>query len=232
MKKNTAILVLALAILPLSACKTTSDQNADISKKSSDDVSERVENALEKAAIDAAERNGKSNFTATLLTLEKAYKRDSENPQNALLYARGLRQANMNDRAYAILSPFAKNKTPYPGVNTEMSMIALSLGNYDSAEKYAKTAVMQNPEDFQAYQNLGIALDAQKMHPEAERAFRKGLEHWQGNPTTIMNNLALNLATQGFVDEAIEVLERAKAISPERIEIERNLRIIRTLNER
>ncbi len=47
-----------------------------------------------------------------------------------------------------------------------------------------------------------------------------------------MNNLALNLATQGFIDEAIEVLERAKALSPDRIEIERNLRIIRTLNER
>ena len=47
-----------------------------------------------------------------------------------------------------------------------------------------------------------------------------------------MNNLALNLATQGFVDEAIEILERAQKISPDRIELERNLRIIRTLNER
>ena len=91
---------------------------------------------------------------------------------------------------------------------------------------------MQNPQDYLAYQNLGIALDAKEMHPEAERAFRKGLEHWKGDPTTIMNNLALNLATQGFIDEAIEVLERAQALSPDRIEIERNLRIIRTLNER
>ena len=37
---------------------------------------------------------------------------------------------------------------------------------------------------------------------------------------------------QGFVDEAIEILEQAKSLSPDRIEIERNLRIIRTLNER
>ena len=113
-----------------------------------------------------------------------------------------------------------------------MSMIALGLGNYDLAEKYAKEAVIQDPTDHFAFQNLGIALDAKEMHPEAERAFRKALENWEGDPTTIMNNLALNLATQGFIDEAIEILEKAKALSPDRIEIERNLRIIRTLNER
>ncbi len=113
-----------------------------------------------------------------------------------------------------------------------MSMIQLGLGNYEFAENHAKEAIIQHPEDYQAYQNLGIALDAKEMHTEAERAFRKGLEYWKGDPTTIMNNLALNLATQGFIDEAIEVLERAKALSPDRIEIERNLRIIRTLNER
>ena len=74
-------------------------------------------------------------------------------------------------------------------------------------------------------------MDAQGKHPEAERAFRKALDYWQGDPTTVMNNLALNLASQEFLDEAIEILNKAKAISPDRIEVERNLRIVMALQQ-
>ena len=232
MKKLTTTLVLATAMVQLSACQTASSTQPDVSK-SSGEVSERIDAALEKAILNASQNGSSSaNLTANVIALEKQYKRNSTDPEVALAYAGGLRRVNLHDRAYMVLSPFTKTNTPHPDVNTEMSMIALGLGNYDSAEKHAQAAVIENPEDYQAYQNLGIALDAKEMHPEAERAFRKGLEHWKGNPTTIMNNLALNLATQGFVDEAIEVLERAQTISPGRVEIERNLRIIRTLNER
>ncbi|PCK00550.1 MAG: hypothetical protein COA45_01885 [Zetaproteobacteria bacterium] len=225
MRKFTRYMVLAIAIGQLSACKTTGDTPVQTTKHP-DNVTARVGAALEKAASQSGSR------TAGLIALEKKYKRDSADPAKALAYANGLRQANYLNRASLILTPFAKSGDVYPGINTEISMISLGLGNYDSAEIYAQNAILQNPEDHNAYQNLGIALDAKEMHPEAERAFRKGLEHWKGNPTTIMNNLALNLATQGFIDEAIEVLERAQALSPDRIEIERNLRIIRTLNER
>ncbi len=225
MKKITRYMVLAIAIAQLTACQTTGSDPVETTK-TPDNVSERIEAALEKVALS----NGSK--TAGLISLEKKYKRNSEDPMKALAYAKGLRQANYLNRASLILTPFTKAGDAYPGINTEMSMIALGLGNYDSAELYAQHAILQNPEDHNAYQNLGIALDAKEMHPEAERAFRKGLEHWKGNPTTIMNNLALNLATQGFIDEAVEVLERAQALSPDRIEIERNLRIIRTLNER
>ncbi|PCI57143.1 MAG: hypothetical protein COB36_02435 [Alphaproteobacteria bacterium] len=225
MKKFTRYMVLVIAIGQLTACQTTSSNSVETTKKSGD-ISERVESALEKVALS----NGSK--TASLLSLEKKYKRNSTDPMKALAYAKGLRHANYLNRASLILTPFTKSGDAYPGINTEISMIALGLGNYDSAETYAQQAILQNPEDHNAYQNLGIALDAKEMHPEAERAFRKGLEHWKGDPTTIMNNLALNLATQGFIDEAIEVLERAQALSPDRIEIERNLRIIRTLNER
>ncbi len=220
MKKITHYLVIALAAGQLSACQTTSSDKSN---------SEGINSAIEKAAMTATIK-GSNN--ASLIALEKKYKRNSSNPKIALEYARNLRQANYLDMASTILTPFAKSDKAKAGVKTEMSMIALSLGNYDLAENYAKEAILQNPTDHEAYQNLGIALDAKEMHPEAERAFRKGLDNWKGDPTTIMNNLALNLATQGFVDEAIEILEKAQSLSPDRIELERNLRIIRTLNER
>jgi Flp pilus assembly protein TadD len=69
------------------------------------------------------------------------------------------------------------------------------------------------------------------MHPEAERAYRKGLEIWEGDPIPIMNNLALNLASQNNLKEAYEILKKAKSIAPNRIEVERNLRIVSALVE-
>lgn len=228
MNKTKFYLTLFASTALLGACQTTgsSPKPAEPNVPSK---AERMDKAIEKATAKAAQ---KGSIPAALATLEKQYKRDSSNPATAMRYAQSLRHAGYLNRAALVLSPFAKENEPASGVNTEMSMIELGLGNYDTAENYAQLAVIQNPADHLAYQNLGITLDAKEMHPEAERAFRKGLEHWEGNPTTIMNNLALNLATQGFIDEAIEVLEKAQRISPDRIELERNLRIIRTLNER
>ena len=218
--------LLFIAIIALAGCQTT-NRAADSYTSSSHE--QRLDAAIEKAAIQAS-RSGSSS--ARLLALEKQYKRNSDKPAYALAYTQGLRQAGYLNRAAIILKPFADEEEALIGVKTEMSMIALGLGNYDGAERYAQEAILQDPGDHYAYQNLGIALDAKEMHPEAERAFRKGLEYWEGDPTTIMNNLALNLATQGYIDDAVGVLEKAKKISPDRIEIERNLRIIRTLNER
>jgi Flp pilus assembly protein TadD len=74
-------------------------------------------------------------------------------------------------------------------------------------------------------------LDSKGKHVEAERAFRKGLDIWEGDPIPIMNNLALNLASQNNLEEAYEILMRAKTIAPNRIEVERNLRIVKALIE-
>ena len=46
-----------------------------------------------------------------------------------------------------------------------------------------------------------------------------------------MNNLALNLASQNKLDQAIDMLRKAKEVSPGRVELERNMRIITTLKE-
>lgn len=210
---------LAVAATQLAACQTTGT--------GAPTTESRVDSAIQRAADGSA-----MPTSAALANAERKYKKNSNDPVIALEYASALRKLNYQSRAQLVLAPFAKQDGAAAGVKTEMSAIELSLGNYDDAEDYAQQAILQNAEDYQAYQTLGIALDAKKMHPEAERAFRKGLEKWQGDPTPIMNNLALNLATQGFVDEAIEILLKAKTIAPDRIELERNLRIVRTMNER
>ena len=60
-----------------------------------------------------------------------------------------------------------------------------------------------------AYLAMGTAQDALGRHQDAEISFREGLENWQGDPAPIMNNLALNLASQGHLEESLALLKKA-----------------------
>ncbi|MEZ5918732.1 MAG: tetratricopeptide repeat protein [Alphaproteobacteria bacterium] len=163
--------------------------------------------------------------------LEQSYKRNSDDENAAVAYAAALRRADQlsraGDRLAALRGQHRFDVTSRP----EYAAIQLAQGNYTSAEDFAQKAIIQDEKNFEAYHYLGIALDARSMHKEAERSFRKGLELWEGDPTTIMNNLALNLTSQGYLDEAATILQKAQSISPDRVELERNLRIVNALRE-
>ena len=163
--------------------------------------------------------------------LEGAYSRNSGDVAIATEYAESLRLAGDLNKAALVLAPFANDKGSPADTKAEYAAIQLAMGNNPGAEQFAQKAVLQDPENYLAYHYLGIALDSQSKHEEAERAFRKGLEYWVGDPVPIMNNLALNLTAQGYLDEASELLQKAQALDPDRIELERNLRIVRALQQ-
>jgi Flp pilus assembly protein TadD len=190
------------------------------------DSEQRINQALARAAT-SAEDAGEAAQSVGIL--EKLYNRSPKDEGLALRYASALRDAEYYNRALLVLAPFAENDKSDSAVKSEYASIQLALGNYPQAEHYAQKAILQNEKNAQAYQALGIALDAQNMYPEAERAYRKGLDNWTGDPTPIINNLALNLASQDYLEEAVELLQKAKAVSPDRPEVERNLRIIQAL---
>ncbi len=225
MKKYSSLVLMLAASTMLAACQTTSSRQTDAQMRSS-----KIDSVLERAGAGAAARGEKEG---SALINEKVYKRNSDSPQSALQYAKSLRESDYLNRAALVLSPFANEENAAPGVKTEFAAIQLELGRYDTAEEYAQQAIVQDGTDYKAYHYLGIALDAKGQHEEAERAFRIGLDNWGQNedPTPIMNNLALNLASQSYLDEAIEILEKALAVSPNRQEVERNLRIVQALKE-
>ncbi|MCD8497015.1 MAG: hypothetical protein LRZ85_02375 [Alphaproteobacteria bacterium] len=192
------------------------------------DSEARIDSALARAAT-SAQNSGEAAQSVGLL--EKLYNRNPHDEMLALRYASALRDAEYYNRALLVLAPFANDEKSASEVKSEFASLQLALGNYPQAEQYAQKAILQNEKNAQAYQALGIALDAQNMYPEAERAYRKGLDNWVGDPAPIINNLALNLASQDYLEEAIELLEKAQSVSPDRPEIERNLRITRALLE-
>lgn len=218
MKKTSALLLSLAVCSALTACQTAQSTNYQLNTSAMDGAIERSANYRR--------ASGKS-----LGYLEREYKKHPDSEIAAVDYAAALRENEKYELADTILSPFANNKDASSLSASEYAAIQLAQGNYDAAEKYAQKAIIADEKNFTAYHRLGIALDTRNMHEEAERAYRKGLELWQGDPTTIMNNLALNLASQGYLDESVEILRKAQDLSPKRVEIERNLRIVTALQQ-
>ena len=215
-----------VSALALSACgATTSEQQP---KSSYQETSGKINSAIEKALHEAEARGSKQE---SLLLMEQIYKRNASDPAVAVRFARALREDEQLNKARLVLASHTKGKKADPDALTEMAMVYLGLGDNKAAENTARASITLNPDQGRAFLALGTALDAQGHHEQAEVAFRRGLDHWKGDPAPILNNLALNLASQGNLKEAISILEKARSLSPRRMEIERNYRIISTLYE-
>lgn len=213
---RTFILLAASAMaLTLSACQTTGSTN-----------SARIDAALDRAAQESG------SPAASLATLERAYKRNSDDSDTATQYGRALREAGRLQRSLVVLAPFADDGKKFPQAKIEYGATHAAMGNYEDAADYAREALKIVPDNGQAHHVLGVALDAQGKHPEAEAEFRAALDTWKGDPAPVLNNLGLNLAAQGYIDQALETLRTALATAPNRTEIERNLRIVSALQPR
>ena len=214
---------LSVSVLALTACGTTGSANVSNAEGAS-----RADSILERAAREA---KASGNKTETVALLEQVYSRNQDDPAVATSFGQALREDEQFTRARQVLYPFTEGKNAYADAVMELAMVQLSLGQYKEAELTARKAVELDPNSGRAYLALGTALDAQNYHEQAEVAFRRGIDNWKGDPAPIMNNLALNLASQNKLDQAIDMLQKAKQISPGRVEIERNLRIVSTLKE-
>ncbi len=164
-------------------------------------------------------------------TIERMY---TANPNDELIgarYAKVLRESGDIKKAKSLLDNITRDAKAPTLAFTELAALNLETGNFDGSEAAARKAIKTDNENYRAWHILGISLDAQQKHPQAQEAFEKALSMWKGDPVPVMNNLALNLAAQGETDKALEMLYAAKKKDPDRVEIERNIRIIRTLNE-
>ncbi|MBL4588504.1 MAG: tetratricopeptide repeat protein [Alphaproteobacteria bacterium] len=229
LKQSVFTLGLCASIIALSACQTTQKvDDGAISTEAATDRQERISNALNRAAAQALKAG---NTEQAISILEKSYQRNSQNASIATQYAYALRKVGQIDKADLVLQSFANKADASIATQQEYASIQLETGEYATAETFARKVIGREEKSSEAQHTLGIALDAQGKHEEAEKHFRTALDMWEGDPVPIMNNLALNLAAQEHIQEAVDILKKAKSIAPNRIEIERNLRIISTLNE-
>lgn len=217
MRSFKTILLCASALGLLAGCGSSSTARQDAHVSGS-----RIDAALQRAADKTSNRD-------SLPFLETIYKRNQGDYNAALSFAQALRHAGDAQNAALILAPFIVRDDSASVITTEYAAIQLVLGNYIAAEDFAAQAIADNGKNAEAYHYLAIAQDARERHAEAEDSFRAALKHWAGDPVPVLNNLALNLATQRRVDEAAEVIARAAALAPDRRDVESNRQLINEL---
>jgi Flp pilus assembly protein TadD len=240
MKKSSLFLmsISVAALLSLSACGTAPTDQEPLSPSATRPaaVSSGVSTPAPTAPQTVAEAppNAREQFgdrRESLSTTERIFNNNKNDGFSAARYAKSLREAGNVSKAESILSGFAKKADQPTLVYTEMAALKLEQTKFAEAENFAHQAIKIAEANYRAWHILGISLDSQTKHAEAETAFNKAIELWQGDKVPAMNNLALNLAAQGYTDRALDILYKAREKDPNRKEIERNIRIIRTLNE-
>lgn len=225
---NKNVLLLLTSTLILSACAaTTQNASSGDSMKPSFKTS-AVDKAINKA-LKQAEASGNTQEILTLLS--QSHNRAPKNAKLAARYASALRDDGQIKKSIEILTPFSSGENKDIDAITENAMAHLSLGEYEEAERLADKAIEIEKKNARAYLALGTAQDAQGKHGEAEISFRDGIKYWRGNPAPILNNLALNLASQGHLEESLSLIKKAQKEAPNNLELERNKRIISTLLE-
>ncbi len=229
MNKNIFFSLLVSSFI-LSACVTSGAQQAQPTVNSHNPrlKTSAIDNVMERALAQAEASGNKQEILAMLA---QVHARNTDDPIVATRYARALREDDQINAAARTLVPYTTGKKKNIEALTEMAMAQLAQGNYKKAEFFAGQATKIDPKKARAFLAMGTAQDALKRHQDAEISFREGLKNWKGDPAPIMNNLALNLASQGHLEESLALLEKAQKISPQRIELERNRRIIATLLE-
>lgn len=229
---KSAPLLSLIVLLAVTGCKKPSQ--VPVVGKALDNVSgmkDQTEERLDTAAH-AALAEGKKQ--EALAYYEKLYARNSRNPDTVLNYAQLLRKTGHPDKALDVLegylNSFGRRKTPV--LLNEYAAAQIEAGHYDEAEDILDK-VLKDPESGSYHADadnlLGIALDAQGVHKEAEESYRQALNSWKGDPTSVMNNLGLCLAAQGKFDEALSVLRQALIRAPQKTEIARNIQMVSDL---
>lgn len=258
MRTSTAILALVCG-LAVSACQVTSDNKESLRTAGSGahassvlghstsigtitgydkTTNQRISTAAKQAVADG-------NANEALVFYERLYLKDSSNLEHGLNYAQVLRKTANPQRAVMVLAPFIEKmetetkkskkkakKNHDPLMVLEYASAILETGKFERAETYF-AQLLTDPEATHIYPQvrnlIGVSLDARGYHKKAEAYYRDAMSTWEGQPISVMNNLALNLAHQGYFDEALNLLRQARVIAPGRQMIATNIDLITSL---
>lgn len=234
--RNVLTSSLLLASLALSTACTLS-QRSLITKPIDSMMGNRGETE-ERLATAAAAAIAAGETGEALAKYQALYAHRPRDESVALNYAQLLRQSGKIDQAQDILKPFvatrvgALKKDVNPLLLNEYAAILIAQGAVEEAEAMLDR-MMDDPRAEKIRSDtthlLGIALDAQGRHKEAEKMFRAALGGWKGNPSTVMNNLGLCLAAESLFDESLLTLRRALVMAPDKREIAGNIQLVEHL---
>ncbi len=231
----TAVSLAALLIVV--GCKTTSTPLAGKAIDSLTGMHDAAEARLSTAAANAI-AEGKTD--EALAFYKKLYEQNRSTQDVALNYAQLLRKTGKAQEALDVLTPFTQSRRGNlrddidPIVSNEYAAANIETGNFEVAETLLNHVLEdKNAAAFHAdaFNLLGVVLDAKGQHKEAEQNFRQALDGWKGDSTAVMNNLGLCLASEGLFDESLATLRQALLKAPNKPEIANNIQIVSDLRK-
>lgn len=235
MKRNLPAVLVLSALLALPGCVKQPSLNK--TPDSMMGMKQESDQRLRNAAADAV---ASENMAEALRLYRELYKQDESDQRVALRYAQLLRKAGKTSAALAVLTPFTLDKGGRPKTGADPELLSELAASYIAAGDFNKgeaalNAVLENGKaktlHIEAYNLMGVVLDAKGQHREAEQMFNQALDGWKGNPASVMNNLALSLANQGMFDQSLSTLRKALVISPDKQEVARNIQIVQDLRD-
>ncbi len=168
----------------------------------------------------------------SIVVLEKHYRKWGGSQEIALEYIKAHISAGEFDEAKTLL----KKRIAYDALNQQKDIKQEYLAAVREA-RIQKTIEPERP-NFEApqgdpeYHNLlGVIYDATGHSDKAEIELRNALDRWEGDPGVVENNLALALANQGKLEEAVRFISKAFVAAPDRPQVVRNLEIISALSK-
>jgi len=177
---------------------------------------------------------------------KELHKRHPHDMAISIGYAQMLRKTGKAQKAADLLDPYtappvdadgrpvASPPPLDPQLSNELAADRIALGDFDGAKDLLDPLLapgMKNPWQSESTNLMRVVLDAQGAHKSAEKMFRVALHDWKGSKTSVMNNLALCLASQAKFDESLLTLRQAQLDDPDNKTIARNIQIVSDLRK-
>lgn len=145
-----------------------------------------------------------------------------------LALARALRCSGAPDQAADLMQAELGKAGRDPKLLAELGKDYLAAERLGLATRALEEAVAKTPNDWENLSALGVALDTQARHDEAQAAYAKALALAPDHPV-VLNNLALSQAQSGHLDEAIATLRLAMEQPSAGAQLRQNLALLLAL---
>ncbi|HFQ16075.1 MAG TPA: tetratricopeptide repeat protein [Rhodobacteraceae bacterium] len=165
---------------------------------------------------------GAGGSLAAVTRLNRAYRRNPENLEIAIRYARQLRKVGSNDKALNVLVRTVRKHPKSQQAMAEYGKVLAATGKTGMALKALVHAQSLGSSDWKLFSATGVVLDKMGRHDEARKQYAAAMAI-APNKAALLNNLGLSLALSGKLKKAESVLRRAVALPDATAKVRQNL---------
>lgn len=210
-------------LLVLAACETTGGAAPET-------AAGPVMDGVERAMLESGrEAETAKEYEKAAAIYGRLYERRHDDAAILSAFIRNMRYSGRAKEVTAYVERTSQHLMGDVAVNFEYAKALLSAGRKRESLDFLTKAKAAMPNNWQVLSAIGIAHDGLEEFTLAQNAYAAALRLAPGNPV-VLNNLAMSLAMDGKLDEAIATLEQAAARNRTSPQIRQNLALLYAVN--